>query len=162
VGCKMTTPTPAEQAAYAPMQARLIALLLQHDQRGFRRFVDTRSHAAEDACAPTRPYRDLGVLFFLGSRLFEDILSRIVRRLSFESPRHMLIEELPARGRVQWERTLDAAWAKRPGEPPLLLHTRQRRRDFATAENLLTVATLLEYETGIRRVLAGDRVLVGA
>jgi hypothetical protein len=155
-------PTPAEQTAYAHMQARMIALMLQHDQHGFRRFIDARVDAAEEQESATRPYRDLGVLFFLGAALFEDILPRIVRRLSFESPRHLVIEEPPARGRVQWERTLDAVWAERPGEPPLVLHTRQRRRDFATAENLLTVVTLLEYEAGIRNVLHGDRTLIGA
>lgn len=157
----MTAPTPAEQAAYTHMQARLIALLLQHDQAGFRRFVDQRAGVAEEA-EPVKPYRDLGVLFFLGRALFEDVLPRIVRRLSFESPRHLVVEEPPARGRVHWERTLDATWTERPGEPPLLLHTRQRRRDFATPENLLTVVTLLEYEAGIRQVLHGDRALIGA
>jgi hypothetical protein len=155
-------PTPAEQTAYAHMQARLIALMLQHDQHGFRRFIDARVDAAEADQSATRPYRDLGVLFFLGAALFEDILPRIVRRLSFESPRSTVVEEPPARGRVQWERTLDAVWAERPGEPPLLLHTRQRRRDFATAENLLTVVTLLEYEASIRNVLHGDHMLIGA
>lgn len=158
----MAVPTPAEQTAYAHMQARMIALMLQHDQDGFRRFIDARAYAAEAEQPATQPYRDIGVLFFLGRALFEDILPRIVRRLSFESPRHVVVEEPPARGRVQWERTLDASWAERPGEPPLLLHTRQRRRDFATAENLLTVVTLLEYEAGIRAVLHGERTLIGA
>jgi len=161
-GFEMYAPTPAEQTAYAHMQARMIALMLQHDQDGFRRFIDARAYAAETDESPTQPYRDLGVLFFLGRALFEDILPRIVRRLSFEAPRRMVVEEPPARGRVHWERTLDASWAERPGEPPLLLHTRQRRRDFATAENLLTVVTLLEYEAGIRAVLHGERTLIGA
>jgi len=158
----MAIPTPAEQTAYAHMQARMIALMLQHDQDGFRRFIDARASAPEVDASATRPYRDLAVLFFLGRTLFEDILPRIVRRLSFESPRHLVVEEPPARGRVHWERTLDAVWAERPGEPPLVLHTRQRRRDFATAENLLTGATLLEYEAGIRGILHGDRTLIGA
>jgi hypothetical protein len=161
-GSEMAAPTPAEQTAYAHMQARMIALMLQHDQEGFRRFIDARAYAGETDESPTQPYRDLGVLFFLGRALFEDILPRIVRRLSFESPRRVVVEEPPARGRVHWERTLDAVWAERPGEPPLLLHTRQRRRDFATAENLLTVVTLLEYEAGIRAVLHGERTLIGA
>jgi hypothetical protein len=161
-GFEMTAPTPAEQTAYAHMQARLIALLLRHDQRGFRRFIDARTDTSEDESEPIRPYRELGVLFFLGTALFEDILPRIVRRLSFESPRSLVIEEPPARGRIHWERTIDATWAERPGEPPLLLHTRQRRRDFATSENLLTVATVIEYEAAIRRVLRGDQALIGA
>jgi hypothetical protein len=158
----MASPTPAEQTAYAHMQARLIALMLQHDQAGFRRFIDERVYASDAEQLAMQPYRELGVLFFLGRALFEDILPRIIRRLSFESPRHLVVEEPPARGRIHWERTLDASWAERPGEPPLLLHTRQRRRDFATAENLLTVVTLIEYEAGIRHVLHGDRMLIGA
>jgi hypothetical protein len=118
-------PTLAEQTAYAHMQARMIALMLQHDQHGFRRFIDSRVDAAEEEQSAMRPYRDLGVLFFLGAALFEDILPRIVWRLSFESPRHLVVEEPPARGRVHWERTLDAVWSERPGQP------RARRRPTA-------------------------------
>lgn len=57
------------------------------------------------------------------------------------------------RGRIHWERTLDAVWDERPGEPPLLLYARQRWRDFATPENLLTVATLLEYRAAAQDLL---------
>ncbi len=156
----MTTFTPVEQAAYANIQARLIALLLRHDEDGFRRFIDARpGFMAEDAVP--RRYRELGVLFFLRDELFEHILPRIVRRLSFESPRSTIVEEPPARGRIDWTRTLDAAWAERPGEPPLVLHTRQRRRDFATPENLLVVATLLEYHTDVQRMLWSERGAIG-
>lgn len=158
----MTTFTPIERAAYATMQARLIVLLLRHDEDGFRRFIDARPGFTPDAeDAVPRRYRELGVLFFLRDELFEHILPRIVRRLSFELPRSTIIEEPPARGRIDWARTLDAAWAERPGEPPLVLHTRQRRRDFATAENMLTVATLLEYRADVQRALWSERGLIG-
>ncbi|MBK9713216.1 MAG: hypothetical protein IPO81_18165 [Kouleothrix sp.] len=158
----MTTFTPIERAAYATMQARLIVLLLRHDEDGFRRFIDARPGFTPDAeDAVPRRYRELGVLFFLRDELFEHILPRIVRRLSFESPRSTIIEEPPARGRIDWARTLDATWAERPGEPPLVLHTRQRRRDFATPENVLTVATLLEYRADVQRVLWSERGLIG-
>src|SRR6266496_310324 len=157
----MMTFTPIEQAAYATIQARLIALLLRHDEDGFRRFIDARpGFMAEDAVP--RRYRELGVLFFLRDELFEHILPRIVRRLSFEAPRSTIVEEPPARGRIDWARTLDAAWAERPGEPPLVLHTRQRRRDFATPENLLVVATLLEYRADVQRILWSERGLIGS
>jgi hypothetical protein len=154
--------TETEQTAYTWMQARLIALLLRHDERGFRRYYAAHEHAPQQHDDALRPYRDLGVIFFLRDELFEHILPRIVRRLSFESPRTLLIEEPPTRGRIDWERTLDATWAERPGEPPLLLHTRQRRRDFATPENLLTVATLLEYRADVQRLLWGEQSAVGA
>lgn len=153
-------PTPTEHAAFSQMQARLVALLLRHDERRFGRYVDANiEYVADEAL---RPYRDLAVLFVLRDELFDDILPRIVRRLSFESPRHIMIEEPPPRGRVDWERTLDATWAERPGETPLLVHTRQRRRDFATPENLLAVVTLLEYRADTLHLLWGDREIVGS
>ena len=156
-------PTPTEVAAYGAMQARLVALLLRYDEGGFGRLIGARaSHAAERAEAALRRYRDLGAVFVLRDELFEDILPRIVRRLSFESPRNLVIEEPPARGRVDWGRTLDATWAERPGEAPLLLHTRQRRRDFATPENLLAVVTLLEYHAEVQRLLWDEQLTAGS
>ncbi len=154
-------PTDAERAAFGHMQARLIALLLRHREGAFRRFFDARS--------PTTPelellghYRDLGVLFHLADALFEDILPRITRRLSFESPHERVLEEPPTRGRVDWERTLDSSLDEWPGEPPLLLRTHLRRRDFATPPNLLAVATLLEYRREIERLLWAERTAIGA
>jgi hypothetical protein len=47
-----------------------------------------------------RRARELGVLFYLRDELFEHILPRIVRRLSFESPRTTIVEEPPTRGRI--------------------------------------------------------------
>lgn len=157
----MAAPTDQERSTYGHMQARLIALLLQHDQGRFAHYIGVQQHG-ETSDDHIRPYRDLGVVFTLGTSLLDDIVPRIIRRLSFESPRSVVIEEPPARGRIHWERTLDATWAERPGEPPLHLHTRQRRRDFATPENLLAVATLVEYEHAIRQILRGDSAIVGA
>ncbi len=155
--------TPAEQAAYSAMQARLIALLVRHDEQSFGHYYDQREQFEQERDTDAlQRYRELGVLFHLRDELFEHILPRIVRRLSFESPRNMLIEEPPVRGRIDWERTLDATWAERPGETPLLLHTRQRRRDFATPENLLTVATLLEYRDDVQQLLRSDQAIVGS
>lgn len=153
----------SEITAYGHMQARLVALLLRYDEGGFGRLIGARSsRAAEQAEAGLQRYRDLGVVFVLRDELFEDILPRIVRRLSFESPRNLVVEEPPARGRVDWRRTIDAAWAERPGEAPLLLHTRQRRRDFATPENLLTVVTLLEYHAEVQRLLWDEHLTAGS
>lgn len=147
----MPTYTATETNAFNAMQVRLIELLLRYDAQMFRRFYDQRSdfQALADEHATVARARELGVLFHLRDELFEHILPRIVRRLSFESPRSIIVEEPPARGRVDWERTLDATWRERPGETPLELHTRQRRRDFATPENLLTIITLLEYRRDV-------------
>lgn len=152
-------PTAAEQQAYMEMQARLVALLLRFDERGFGRHYGQRRGGAPDPQPLLRPYRDLAALTLLRDELFDDMLPRIVRRLSFESPRETMREEPPSRGRVDWERTLDATWAETPGEPPLLVHTRQRRRDFATPENLLTVAILLEYRGDLLGLLWDDQLV---
>ena len=157
------TPTPTEVKAYGAMQARLVALLLRYHADGFSRFIGTRTNqAAERTDATLQRYRDLGTIFVLRDELFESILPRIVRRLSFASPRTLIVEEPPARGRIDWNRSLDATWAERPGEVPLLLHTRQRRRDFATPENLLTVVTLLEYYAAVQRLLWDEQMAVGS
>ncbi len=156
------TYSPQEIDAYAQIQARLVTLLLRHDEQHFGHYYDVRTEFDSERNTILDPYRRLGVLFALRDELFEHILPRIVRRLSFESPRHTVIEEPPPRGRVDWDRTLNATWAERPGEPPLLLHTRQRRRDFATPENLLTVVTLLEYYADVHRLLWDEYAAVGA
>lgn len=156
-------PTLPEQiSAYAHMQARLVALLLRHDEQRFGQFFDIQQRFGAEENDALQHYRDLAVLFRLSEELFEHILPRIVRRLSFESPRATIIEEPPPRGRVDWERTLAATWTERPGEPPLQLHTRQRQRDFATPENLLTVVTLLQYRTDLQQLLWGEYSMIGA
>ncbi len=153
-------PTQAEQQGFAEMQARLVALLLRFDEARFSSYYGQRAApGGTDQDQRLQPYRDLAALALLQNELFEDILPRIVRRLSFESPRQTIVEEPPPRGRVDWERTLDAGWSEAPGEPPLLVHTRQRRRDFATPENLLTVAVLLEYRSELIRLRWDDRVV---
>jgi hypothetical protein len=155
------SPTPdALHGPFRHMQARLIALLLRHDADRFRHELTTHPDYAADADAVRRA-RELGVLFYLRDELFEHILPRIVRRLSFESPRTTSVEEPPTRGRIDWERTLDAAWEELPSEPPLDLHTRQRRRDFATPENLLTVVTLLDYRADVQRLLWDETIALG-
>ncbi len=156
-------PTPTEQRAYGQMQARMIALLLRFSEGEYRKFfADHQDFMHEETTAALQVYRDLAVLFFLRTALFEEILPRIVRRLSFVSPHQLVVEEPPGRGRVDWERTLDASWSERPGEPPLTVHARQRLRNFATPANLLTVATLLEYRADVRRLLLSDTVAMGA
>ncbi|HEU5098188.1 MAG TPA: hypothetical protein VFU22_04025, partial [Roseiflexaceae bacterium] len=156
------THSTQEIEAYTQMQARLVSLMLRHDEQSFGQYYDLRTEFDSEHDAALEPYRKLGILFILRDELFEHILPRIVRRLSFESPRDTIIEEAPPSGRVDWERTLNSTWAERPGEPPLMLHTRQRRRDFATPENLLTVVTLLEYGADIDRLLWGEYAAVGA
>lgn len=151
-------PTVAEREAFLWMQGRLVELLLRYDAP---RFVAAfRERVAEPdgrEDAELQRYRQLAVLVYLRQELFGSILPRIKRRLSFAAPRELIVEELPARGRIDWQRTLTAAWRDRPGEPPLAMYTRQRRRHFATPENLLVVATLLEYRQQVQRLLAVEQ-----
>ncbi len=146
-----------QQGSFAWMQARLIALLLRYDERSFRLFFDAHTNFEPEA-ATLLFYREMGILFHLRDDLFEHIVPHIVRRLSFESPRSLVSEEIPAQGQIDWQHTFDSTWAERPGEPPLRFSTRQHRRDFATPENLLAVATLLEYAADVGRLLASERL----
>jgi hypothetical protein len=144
----MAEPTPEERNAFLWMQGRMVELLLRHDAERFTKTFDTRTGDEEQHDdRRLRHYRVLAVLFYLRDDLFEGIIPRIKRRLSFVAPREVEIESLPPRGRIDWNRTMTASWRERPGELPLDVHTRQRRRHFATPENLLTVATLLEYRS---------------
>ena len=153
----MAQPTIAEREAFIWMQGRMVELLMRYD---VQRFAETFGEQIAEQERFEHPllaqYRRLAVLFYLRDELFEAILPRIKRRLSVASPREVQVEELPPRGRIDWSRTMAATWANRPGELPLDVHTRQRRRHFATPENLLTVATLLEYRMAVQHVLDGE------
>jgi hypothetical protein len=150
----MAEPTLDEREAFLWMQGRLITLLLRHDVGRFGGIFARREALPEalDA-AVLGPYRDLEVVFYLRDELFDSILPRIKRRLSFVAPRVSVVEEPPARGRIDWARTVSAGWQERPGEAPLELVTWQRRRHFTTPENLFTVATVLEYQALVARLL---------
>jgi hypothetical protein len=148
----MTPPTSAERDAFLWMQGRMVELLLRHDAPRFRSTFGEQ--IADQLAHPyLARYRDLAVLFYLRDELFDSILPRIKRRLSFAAPRELMVEDLPPRGRIDWGRTMTASWRDRPGEAPLEVQTRQRRRHFSTPENLLTVATLLEYRAAVQRLL---------
>lgn len=148
-----THPTQAERDAFLWMQGRLVELLLRHDEGRFGGTFGERSADPEPGHLWLEQYRELAVLFYLRDELFDSILPRIKRRLSFESPRELREEEPPTRGRIDWGRTAAATWRERPGEVPLQVVTRQRRRYFDTPENLLTVCTLLEYRGTVHQLL---------
>ena len=144
-----------ERDAFLVMQGRLIELLLRHDISRFDKTFDER--LADGLNDPRlQRYRELAVLFFLRDELFNTILPKIKRRLSFVAPRELRTEGLPARGRIDWPRTMTSSMQTLPGEPPLQVQTRQRRRHFATPENMLTVATLLEYQAAAQHILDSE------
>lgn len=150
----MAAPSPAEHEAFLWMQGRMVELLLRHDAARFGPTFAEQTGDHETLSDPLlERYRELAVLFYLRDELFLSILPRIKRRLSFSAPRETQEEELPSRGHIDWPRTLAAGWRDLPGRPPLEVVTRQRRRHFATPENLLTVATILEYRMAAERLL---------
>jgi hypothetical protein len=142
------------------MQARMIALILRHDELRFRSQIGERRGAGLDLRSFSS-YRNLAVVFQLRDSLFESILPSIMRRLSFESPNTLEREELPARGRIHWERSFEASWNERPDQAPLEVYTRVRRRDFATPANLLTIITILEYQAHARELLDSEGQEIG-
>jgi hypothetical protein len=157
-GASIYVPSEVEREAFAWMQGRMIELVLRHDARRFEATFDQRDlerTAREDAWL--LHYRQLAVVFHLRDELLGSILPRIKRRLSFESPRALFVEEPPTRGRIDWPRTSAASWRERPGEVPLEVYTRQRRRHFGTPENLLTVCTVLEYRHAAQQLLDAER-----
>jgi hypothetical protein len=132
----------------------MVELLLRYDVPRFgATFSELRATPAFNEDIALSRLRELAVVIYLREELFEQILPRIKRRLSFAAPRATMVEPLPARGRVDWPRTMAASWRNLPEEPPLEMHTRQRRRHFATPENLLTVVTLLEYQAFAQQLL---------
>ena len=156
----MYTPTAAEREAFLWMQGRMIELLMRHDPDRFGKTFTNRAGdpaQLEDAAhALLRRQRDLAVFFYLRDELFDNILPRIKRRLSFVAPHTVRREDLPPRGRIDWARTAAQSLRDRPGAAPLSVVTRQRRRHFATPENLLTVATLLEYREASQALLDAE------
>src|SRR5262245_1612933 len=98
----------AERDAFLWMQGRLVELLLRHDTLRFgRTFAERLAESSDDP--RLRRYRELAVLFYLRDELFEHILPRIKRRLSFVAPRELRAEMLPPRGRIDWPRTMAAS-----------------------------------------------------
>src|SRR5689334_18125447 len=129
----MPETTLQEREAFQWMQGRMVELLLRHEASRFRSFYDELNSSPDTLLEEQlRPYRNLAVMFYLRDDLFNNILPRVKRRLSFETPRQTKVEALPARGRVDWNRTAAANFRDWPGETPLEVHTRQRRRHFAT------------------------------
>lgn len=155
----MTTPAVMRDS-FAWMQARLVELLLRHDAPAFTESFGERA-SGPLADPKLARHRELAALWHLRRELFEEILPRVKRRLSFAAPREVGVEPLPPRGRVDWAQTAAAGLRHRPGQPPLEARTRQRRRHFGTPENVLVVVTLLEYRGAAEQLLARELASVG-
>lgn len=144
------------RASLSWAQARLIELLLRYDAPRFAAELVERATGGEEH-PWLRRHRELAALWHLRGELFDDLLPRIKRGLSFAAPSVSGEERLPARGRVDWRRTATRSHDM-PGESPLEAHTRRRRRLFSTPENLLVAVTLMEYRQLAEQILDGELV----
>jgi len=162
----MYTPTLEEREAFLWLQGRMVELLQRHDLKRFGKTFTERDADLAALDSPTHALlqrqRDLAVFFYLHAELFDSILPRIKRRLSFVAPHTVRREDLPPRGRIDWARTAAQSLRDHPGAAPLSVVTRQRRRHFATPENLLTVATLLEYREAAQALLDAEATTAGS
>jgi hypothetical protein len=86
---------------------------------------------------------ELARLQHLADQLLQGILPRIVRRLSFHSRGRRQRERLPARGRIDWPRTLTDQ-LQHAGTAGQTVITQARRREFTTADNLVSAAIVLD------------------
>jgi hypothetical protein len=146
--------TTSLETITAQLQRRIARLLLRHDRRTFRgRFRELYARSKQPQPDILRAYDRFARLIGLADELFDDILPRIRRQLSFSATRLELDEEPPLRGQIDWRQTIQRASATYPDQPPLRFATTLRSRSFATPENRMVVAILLRYA----QLLAGLR-----
>lgn len=148
-----TPPTPSLDLITAQLQRRIARLLLRHDRRTFRgRFRDLYARSTQPQPEALRAYDAFARLIGLADELFDDILPRIRRQMSFSATRLELDEEPPLRGQVDWRRTIERNVAERPNQVPIRFATTLRSRSFATPENRMVVAILLRYAQQLTRL----------
>jgi hypothetical protein len=138
--------TTALETISAQLQRRIARLLLRHARRTFHgRFRELYARSKQPQPDILRAYDRFARLIGLADELFDDILPRIRRQLSFSATRLELDEEPPLRGQIDWRQTIQRASATYPDQPPLRFATTLRSRNFATPENRMVVAILLRY-----------------
>lgn len=145
--------TPSLELITAQMQRRIARLLLRHDRRTFRgRFRELYARSKQPQPEALRAYDAFARVIGLADELFDDILPRIRRQLSFSATRLELDEEPPLRGQIDWRRTTERSIAERPNQPPMRFTTTLRSRSSATPENRMVVAILLRYGQELARL----------
>src|SRR6185295_18495932 len=94
----------------AQLQRRIARLLLRHDRSTFRgRFREIYAQSALPQPELLQAYDRFTRLIALADELFDDILPRIRRQMSFHATRVHLEEEPPLRGQIDWNRSLQRA-----------------------------------------------------
>jgi hypothetical protein len=151
----MTSPNSTE--LLERLQRRIARLLLRHDRATFcGHFRELYARSCLPQADLLRAYDLHTRAIVLADALFDNILPRIRRQLSFHTSQLRLDEEPPLRGQIDWRRTLERSWAERPDQPPLRFATRLRQRSFATPENALAVAVLRRYAALLDHIRTGN------
>jgi hypothetical protein len=141
----------------ARLQRRVARLLLRHDRRTFRgRFRELYAASALPQLPDLRAYDRYIRLIALADELFDDLLPRVRRQMSFAATRQTLDEESPLRGQIDWSASLRRGWNEQPDQAPTRFVTQLRQRTFGTPENLLVVAILQAYARQLSRASNSD------
>jgi hypothetical protein len=134
---------------------RLLLVLDQELFHGQFRTVYTGSSLANH---PLLQFYDQHIkLLTLSEELLDDILPRIHLQWSQITEHALTQEENPARGQIDWQRTIERASNETPGQLPLRFATRLRQQHSALPENLLTVAILLQHRQLVHNILRIDQ-----
>ncbi len=155
----INTSTPTPDMLYAHIQRRVARLLLRHDRRTFRgHFRELFRHSEQPQPEILRTYDDYVKLLSMADELFDSIIPRIRRQMSFQATRQTLDEEPPLRGQIDWPSSLARAWNECPDKPPTRFTTTLRHRSFDTPENKLLVAIVHIYAQALKRIRMGSDV----
>src|SRR5205085_10332636 len=115
------------------LQERIMRLLLLHDQRLFRgRFRIFFTDSTLPKIALLQRYDRYIKLLTFSDELLDDIMPRIRRQLSLQTRQVSQHEEAPARGNIDWVRTLRRSWNEYPGQSPIRFDTRLHQHSVAS------------------------------
>lgn len=131
---------------------RLVRLLLRHDRQTFRRqFRVFWAHTPRSQPPALAAYDRFVRLIVLADDLLDDIVPRIMRQRSFQTPDTHDTEDIPRRGQVDWERTMTRTLLERPDPTAYQFVTRRRTHTFDTPANDLLIAVLAAYRAALLR-----------
>lgn len=137
------------------LQRRVIRLLLLYDVSLLQSKFHQIFTAGDLAQTPLLQKYDRYIrLQLMSTELLDDIMPRIRRQLSLKTDQIRLREEAPARGEIDWQRSIERSWQEAPGQAPQKFETRLRHRSLRTPENLLTVAILQTTQQDVQQAIS--------
>ena|SRR5579885_3407639 len=120
------------------LQRRVMRLLLLLDPLLFRGQFCVLYQGSSLANHPLLQFYDQHIkLLMLSQELLDDILPRIHLQWSQQTEHTFIQEESPARGQVDWQKTIEQANNEVPGQLPLRFVVRQHQLRSQLPENLL-------------------------